>query len=85
VTRDDMLSQTLDTNSVVKRLEAGGFSRSQAERITEVLNELVGARLVTKTDLELGLAKQTIKVLTWVAGMLIAQGGLIVALVEYFK
>jgi hypothetical protein len=80
-----MQSQAIDTNSIVKRLEAGGLSRTQAERITEVLNELIGSHLVTKVDLELGLAKQTIKLLTWVAGMLIAQGGLIVALVEYFK
>jgi hypothetical protein len=80
-----MPSQTIDTNNVIKRLIAGGFSRSQAERITEVLNELVGSRLATKVDLELGLAKQTIRLLTWMTGMLIAQGALIVGLVEYFK
>lgn len=80
-----MLAHSIDTHGVIKRLEASGFSRVQAERITEILTELTETHLATKTDLELGLAKQTITLLTWMTGMLVAQGGIIVAFIEYLK
>jgi len=59
------------------------FSRAQAEGITEALKELDVSTLATKTDLELALAKQTITLLTWMTGMLLAQGALVVALSQY--
>jgi hypothetical protein len=50
-----MQTLVLDTNSVIKKLEQRGFSRAQAEGITEALKELDTSSLVTKTDLNDGL------------------------------
>jgi hypothetical protein len=41
----------IDTNGIVKKLEARGFSRTQAEGITEALKELDVSTLATKSDL----------------------------------
>jgi len=76
-----MRTLVIDTNGIIKKLEARGFSRAQAEGITEALKELDTSTLATKSDLndlELRLVK-------WIAGMLLAQGALIVALIQYFK
>ena len=76
-----MQTLVIDTNGIVKKLEQRGFSRTQAEGITEALKELDVSTLATKSDfkdLELRLVK-------WIAGMLLAQGALIVALIQYFK
>jgi len=40
---------------------------------------------VTKTDLKIALADQTITMLKWMTAMLLAQGAFIVALIQYFK
>jgi hypothetical protein len=40
---------------------------------------------LTKFDLELALANQTVTIIKWVTGILLAQGALIVALIQYFK
>jgi hypothetical protein len=79
-----MQTLVLDTNAIVKKLESRGFSRTQAEGITDALKELASP-LVTKSDLELALAKQTTTIVTWTAGALLAQGALVVALIEYLK
>jgi hypothetical protein len=47
-----MQSLVVDTNSVIKKLEQRGFSRAQAEGITEALKELDASSLATKTDLK---------------------------------
>jgi hypothetical protein len=76
-----MQTLVIDTNGIVKQLEQQGFSRTQAEGITEALKKLDTSTLATKSDLrdlELRLVK-------WIAGMLLAQGALIVALIQYFK
>ena len=39
----------------------------------------------TVQNLELALAKQATTIITWTTGILVAQGALIVALIEYFK
>jgi hypothetical protein len=60
----------IDTNGIVKKLEQRGFSRTQAEGITEALKELDTSALATKADikdLELRLYK-------YFAGVLIAHG-----------
>jgi hypothetical protein len=38
-----------------------------------------------KTDLELALARTTTTIITWMTGALLAQGALVVALIQYFK
>ena len=75
----------IDTNGIVKKLEQRGFSRTQAEGITDALKELDSSALVTKTDLKIALADQTITMLKWMTAMLLAQGAFIVALIQYFK
>jgi hypothetical protein len=80
-----MQTLVIDTNGIIKKLEQRGFSRTQAEGITEALKELDTATLVTKSDLELALAHQTVTIIKWVTGVLLAQGAFIVALIQYFK
>ena len=80
-----MQTLVIDTNGIVKKLEQRGFSRTQAEGITEALMELDASSLVTKTDLEVALSKTTTTIITWMTGALLAQGALVVALIQYFK
>jgi hypothetical protein len=80
-----MQTLVIDTNAIAKKLEQHGFSRTQAEGITEALKELDISPLATKADLEIALANQTVTLVKWMTGILIAQGALIVALIQYFK
>ena len=80
-----MQTLVIDTSGSVKKLEQRGFSRTQAEGITDALKELDSSALVTKTDLKIALADQTITMLEWMTAMLLAQGAFIVALIQYFK
>jgi hypothetical protein len=76
-----MQTLVIDTNGIVKKLEQRGFSRTQAEGITEALKELDISTLATKSDLK----DLELRLVKWIGGMLIAQGALIVALIQYFK
>ena len=80
-----MQTLVIDTNGIVKKLEQRGFSRTQAEGITEALKELDVSTLATRADLELALARQTIALIKWMVGLLLAQGAIVVALIEYLK
>jgi hypothetical protein len=80
-----MQTLVVDTNGIVKKLEQRGFSRTQAEGITDALKELDTSNLATKADLQVALAKQTVTIVTWMTAMLLAQGTLVVALIQYFK
>ena len=60
-----------DTHRFVKRLTDNGFTERQAETLPDEHVALLNANLATKADL-----------LKWLIGALIAQGGLIVALVK---
>ena len=82
-----MQTLVIETNSIVKKLEQRGFSRQQAEGMTEAIKELGTSPFVTKTDLndavralEIALRDQAITIIKWMTGILIAQGALIVAL-----
>jgi hypothetical protein len=87
-----MQTLVVDTNGIVKKLEQRGFSRTQAEGITDALKELDTSNLVTKSDLkdavqslEITIAKTTTTLIIWMAGALLAQGALVVALIQYLK
>ena len=80
-----MQTLVIDTNGIVKKLEQRGFSRTQAEGITDALKELDVSSLVTKSDLDLALARTTTTIIAWMTGILVAQGALVVALIQYFK
>ena len=47
-----MASLVIDTNNLVNHLESFGFTRKQAEGVTEALHKLDTSALATKTDVE---------------------------------
>ena len=71
----------IDTNGIVKKLEQRGFSRTQAEGITEALKELDTAALATKADLTALEARLYKFLFTSMA----AQTALIVGLIQLLK
>ena len=74
-----------DTHRFVKRLTESGFTEKQAETLAEEQVAMLNANLVTKADLaavRVDLAAVKADILKWLIGALIAQGGLIVALVK---
>lgn len=81
-----MQTLVIDTNGITKKLEQRGFSRSQAEGITEALKELDVSTLVTKVDLRDGLRDFEVRLYKFLAGVLVAHGlgtaALTVALIE---
>lgn len=78
-----------DTHRFVRRLTDGGFTEKQAETLADEYVALLNGNLATKTDLAKTAAQleariETVKadLLKWMFGAMIAQGGLIVALVK---
>jgi hypothetical protein len=77
-----MQTLLLDTNSVIKKLEQHGFSRAQAEGIPDALKELHTSRLVTKNRSRAPPRQNATTIITWMTGALLAQGALVVALIQ---
>lgn len=85
-----MATITFDILKFIRRLEAAGFDTKQAEAVAEAFREASGeAELATRQDLrELELRLQAnisdikFDLVKWIAGMLLAQAGLIAALVK---
>jgi hypothetical protein len=73
-----MQTLVIDTNGIVKKLEARGFSRTQAEGITEALKELDTSGLATKAD----LAALEARFYKFIFTAMAAQSALIVGLIE---
>ena len=78
-----------DTHRFVKRLTENGFTERQAETLADEHVALLNANLATKADLasvQAALQRdiEAVKadLLKWLFGAMIAQGGLIVALVK---
>ena len=85
-----------DTHRFVKRLTDCGFTEKQAETLADEHVALLNANLATKADVaaveagveslrqEMKASMEAVKadLLKWMFGALIAQGGLIVALVK---
>ena len=74
-----------DTHRFVKRLTESGFTERQAETLAEEHVTLLNANLATKADIaEVKAQIEAVKadLLKWLFGALMAQGGLIVALVK---
>ncbi|MCY3819159.1 MAG: DUF1640 domain-containing protein [Gammaproteobacteria bacterium] len=67
-----------DTHRFVKRLTESGFTEKQAETLADEQISLLNANLATKAD----IADIKADLLKWLIGALIAQGGLVVALVK---
>ena len=74
-----------DTHRFVKRLTESGFTEKQAETLAEEQVALLNSNLATKADvaaLQADIAALKAELLKWMVGALIAQGGLIVALIK---
>ena len=75
-----------DTHRFVKRLTESGFTEKQAETLAEEHVALLNANLASKADIaavKVDIAMVKADLLKWMIGALIAQGGLIVALVKF--
>ncbi len=74
-----------DTHRFVKRLTDCGFTEKQAETLADEHVTLLNDNLATKTDIakvEARIEAVKADLMKWLIGALIAQGGLIVALVK---
>ena len=87
---------TFDTYKVVNMLQTKGFTKEQSEALLEVAKEIDLSELVTKGDPKEGLSELRtelstkisnlqISLMKWITGMLLAQAGLIVALLQIFN
>jgi hypothetical protein len=83
-----MATIVADTHKLITKLSERGFTRVQAEALTEALQELDFSELVTKAnlkELEIKLTKE-INSLSWkISGLLLAQGALVVAILQFFQ
>ena len=78
-----------DTHRFVKRLTENGFTEKQAEVLADEQANLLNSHLATKQDilslegrLKVEIANIKSELLKWMIGALIAQGGLVVALIN---
>ena len=80
-----------DTHRFVKRLVDSGLAEKTAEVLADEQSRLLTDNLATKADLEtqlaavkadleVRLAESEVRTVRWMAGLLIAQGGVIVTL-----
>ena len=82
-----------DTHRFVKRLTYCGFTGQQAETLAEGHVALLNGNLATKTDiaeikadiarLEARIEASRSDLMRWMIGLLIAQGGLIIAFIKF--
>jgi hypothetical protein len=77
-----MASITFDTLKFTKRLTESGMTPDQAEAITSAFAEATGSELVTKDYLRAEIESAKNDVIKWMAGLLLAQAGLVTALVK---
>jgi hypothetical protein len=85
-----MTTITFDTFAYVKRLKTAGFTETQAEALAEaekdIFSDVFSSNLVTKQatkqDITQAISDAKVDIIKWVAAMLLAQSGLIAALVK---
>ncbi len=71
-----------DTHKLITRLQSKGFTKEQAEGITDVLSEIDETKVVSEAALESALHRQTRQLLTFIVTIAAAQTALTVALIE---
>jgi len=86
------IANHFDTHENIKILIDSGFSEKQAEGQVKVVSNLIESNLATKHDLQqmeskllteiLHIRSETIK---WVAGMMVAQAAVFVAMLKLFN
>lgn len=79
------MQASVDTLNIYNRLKAVKMDDKQAREIAAIFNEIIEDQLVSKRDLREALAETRSDLKIWVAGMLLAQTGLIFALFKLFK
>ena len=61
-----------DTHKAVILLQQRGLSKAAAEGITELLKDVTENNLVNRDDLDLALHAQSVTLVKWIAGVLVA-------------
>ena len=77
-----------DTHRFVKHLTENGFTEQQAEVLADEQVHLLNANLATQADvaaIQRDIAEVKADLLKWMVGALIAQGGVIVALLRLLQ
>ncbi len=77
-----------DTHRFVKRLTENGFTEQQAEVLADEQVQLLNTNLATQADvaaIQRDIAEVKADLLKWMVGALIAQGGVIVALLKLLQ
>jgi hypothetical protein len=88
-----VISPSFDTLAVFERLRSAELSDAAAKEIAEVLKDVMETNLITKADLDLALermkkelmveiARSKYDMVRWVAGLMVAQAGVIIALIK---
>ncbi len=78
-----MATITFDTLELADKLKAAGFAPEQAEAVVRVVVE-AQTSMVTRDYLDARLSDNKVDLIKWIAGMLLAQAGLVAALVKLF-
>ncbi len=78
-----MTTITFDTLELADKLKAAGFAPEQAEAVVRVVVE-AQTGMVTRDYLDARLSENKVDLIKWIAGMLLAQAGLVAALVKLF-
>jgi hypothetical protein len=78
-----MTTITFDTLELADKLKAAGFAPEQAEAVVRVVVEAQNS-MVTRDYLDARLSENKVDLIKWIAGMLLAQAGLVAALVKLF-
>ena len=76
-----MATVFFDTLELVDKLKAAGFAPEQAEAVVRVVAE-AQTSTVTRDYLDARLNENKVDLIKWIAGMLMAQVGLVAALVK---
>jgi hypothetical protein len=88
-----VISPSFDTLAVFERLRSAELPDTAAKEIAEVLKDVMETNLITKADLDLALermkkelmveiARSKYDMVRWVAGLMVAQAGVIIALIK---
>ncbi len=77
-----MTTIVTDTHRLITHLQSKGFTKEQAEGITDVLSEIDETKVVSEVALERALHRQTRQLLTFIVTIAAAQTALTVALIE---
>lgn len=76
-------SVIFDTHEFIKGAIDAGFEPKEAEYLARQATQVLKTNLVTKDDLHTEIITAKFDLLKWIIMALVAQGGLVVALVKF--